>query len=624
MATEQVHPSLEPILEKVKKHKDLSDKARQPYIPRWREWYGLHRNYRRYNRAYSAADSENDRDEVRREAQRDFGAELFIPYVFTIIETVLPAILMNNPRMRIKPKPGLTAEAADAIKGLYEERQAEINYALKLQPMARQGLKYGLGVGKTFWQVKGRTRPVIERGIFGIPVKKEKFVVSSKGPAFEPVEVEDFFWDPAAADIEHSRFAIHRTWRDFRYVRERVERGEWLPIDLEAVKNSGGNAAARSEMISQRAESSGLSNADVDLGDLHEVWEYHDGNEVHTVLDESLVVQSAPNPFTHRELPFQIYRPTIQEGEFVGIGEIEPIVHLQYELNTLRSQRRDNATLVLQKAFMYAEGLVDPADLIVGPGKGIPVYGNPNEVLVPLNIGEIPNSGYQEEAAIKSDIELASGISETAAGGGGVNNASAETATGIELVQAAANRRVELKIRNLHAEAIKPAADQWLELWRQNVIDEPVEVTTENEQGGFSHMAVEAKDFDGVRSILPEEESTGPENTPQKRNDALALFNQTANNEVIDPRKRAIALLRAFDVPDAESWIIPEQTQMNPQVAMMLGHSMKDALVQAGLEEDQAEQMTEFVMQNALSATGVSEPPMAQNTSNGAQPQEAM
>jgi hypothetical protein len=73
------------------------------------------------------------------------------------------------------------------------------------------------------------------------------------------------------------------------------------------------------------------------------VWEWHDGHRVCTVLDREILVQEAENPCVGH-IPFQVYRPTKVPKQMVGIGEVEPMEHLQRELDTLRSQRRDAAT----------------------------------------------------------------------------------------------------------------------------------------------------------------------------------------------------------------------------------------------------------------------------------------
>jgi hypothetical protein len=79
--------------------------------------------------------------------------------------------------------------------------------------------------------------------------------------------------------------------------------------------------------------------------DDHEVWEFHDGEQVITVLDRQWPVQMAKNPLWHGELPFQVYRPNRIPHRMVGRGEVEPNEDLQDEINTFRTQRLDNNTL---------------------------------------------------------------------------------------------------------------------------------------------------------------------------------------------------------------------------------------------------------------------------------------
>jgi hypothetical protein len=620
-------PILRQALAQVRQDHDLSDKRRKKYVDRWKTWYGLHRNYERFS---DAAQTEPGRDIVE-EAKREFGAELFIPYTYGLIETMTPRLLMNNPRLKIKPKAvTLTRDRAEAVRVLFAERQSEVDYALSLIPTARRGLKYGLGISKNFWETKTRAPIVLERGegtsgdrwatlkarLTGQPQVTRRVDIT-EGPRNEDVEILDFFWDPAAKNIETCRFVIHRTWRDFAYIRQRVEQEQWLPIDLERVKGMGPQTD-RASVFSDRAEAGGISGFEENLPDMHEVWEWHDGNTVVTVLDGELPVQYGDNQIAG-ELPFSIWRPTVQENEFVGIGEIEPIVDLQRELNTMRSSRLDNTMLITQKAFIYAEGLVDPADLIVSPGGGIPVEGGAiDDVIRPLQWGEIPSASYREESALKSDFEMATGLSETVAGSEGTGNAS-ETATGIQFVQAAANVRIELKTKLLAHECVKRDTNQWLELYRDRTLNEPQEVIIE-ENGEFKLIEVTGDDLDLVRAVDPEEDSLAPENRPEKINNALALFNQLNGNPVVNPRAPVRYLLNAVEVPDAETWILPEVEQLNPQVAQVVGQALQATLASSGMDEQQAGELTLQAMQAAMQATGVSGGDQNAASQNGGAP----
>lgn len=590
------------LLGEVKGYKQASEQRRRPFIDRCNEYYGLYRNYRKLK-------AENDRDDrTMQEAKREWGAELFIPYCFATIETILPRILASNPKMKVKPKDAAALSSVDGIARLFEQRQAEIKYALQLQPVVRSGLKYGLGVGKTMWEREAKTVRRNEPRTLGYwkgMTTKERTVTKSEGPTFEFVDLFDFFWDPNARDIDTSEFAIHRTWRSTRYVKEMLESGRWGTkmaldtgrstnplLDMEAVAALGSASSARDQQYAERMKAAGLKEGtDSGEGKLHEVWEYHDRERVVTVLDGTFIVQNKPC-YYHAELPFQIFRPTPQEGEFAGIGEIEPIAHLQYELNTLRSQRRDNATLILQKAFMYTEGrLVDPNDLTIAPGEGIAVYGNPRDVIAPLDFGELPNSSYSEEEALKRDIERTTGVSDSVAGGD--STGSVDTATGIQLVQSAANVRIAQKTANLEAELINPAAAQWIELYMEKTFgDRQMTIEDAREPNGYRFESIGPEQLAANVEIVADAGSTEPENKPQRRNDAMIVGNQMNGDPDIDQRKLKTWLLGEFGIPHPETWLSPLQPTLDPNVVGAL-------LVQAGMDQDAALGLIQQALQSS-------------------------
>lgn len=553
-------PELQEIHKKVRQRFDDAENVQRAYRDQWDEFYGLYRNFRRLK---SSIRQERDRDAVILQAQREWGAELFIPYCFTVIETIVPRVISNDPRMIVKPRTEATVGAASKVQELINAQQMDISYDLKLQSVARSGLKYGLGVGFTYWETikkrVTRTRPrMLRPGYQAI----EEEVVMREGPQFEPVSIWDFYWDPSAHSIETAEWVIHRTWRSHEYVTKKVESGEWFEIDLEHAKGLQSDRR-KSEVWAGRDAAAQRTNSNPDGNKEHEVWSYYEGDTVYILLDRELCVAHIKEPFFHRQLPFQIYRPTPQEHEFVGIGEIEPIKHLQYELNTLRSQRRDNATLVLQKAFLYADGFVDPKNLKIAPGAGIPVSGTDiRSVIQPLEFGDIPSSSYQESQEIKGDIELSSGVSETLAGGSGDGSASSETATGIQLVQQAAGVRIKLKTKNLLAEVVRPAGMQWLELNRQHQLD-PAMVRTPNPQADsgytFSEVTPEELNSD-IDYPIPDGTSTEPDNPAARQQSALTLYQSLAQVQTVDQNKLATHLLREYGVADPESYIVPTGT----------------------------------------------------------------
>jgi hypothetical protein len=187
-------------------------------------------------------------------------------------------------------------------------------------------------------------------------------------PDFEDIDVFDLMWDPYGSDVRSCSWMIHRTWTSLAGCLARVQAGQWNTESAQALTEDRlrrmGNGQKYDEVWQERMTASGFGTfAGMPRGEqIHEVWEWHDGERVLTVLDRMVLVQAAENP-TVGQKPFHIYRPTPLQRQMVGIGELEPIEHLQRELDTIRSQRRMAANLSLGKPTFYDDAAIDPEDV---------------------------------------------------------------------------------------------------------------------------------------------------------------------------------------------------------------------------------------------------------------------
>jgi hypothetical protein len=548
-------------LGRVKAKWDAAEKLHSQLRPKWEVFYGLSRNYRRLQSARAQATTPRDQDTVMESFRRVFGTELFVPYVYTVIETVVPRICTSIPAVGVLPLEEDAIDSCGRLMHLYERDLRKIDYDTTYQEVVRSGLRYGLGVQKGYWSKEFKQRPKVTSRLLGVGSKVEvESVLTQDGPDAEAVDIFDFRWDPSAHDIASASYVIHRTWRDFAYIKARVqegierrakgEAGGWLELELDKVKGLG-SESAMGEAWSGRMEAAGLSSFDTAGERKHEVWEFHDGENVYTVLDRTLLVQEARNPYNHREIPFQIYRPTLIEHEFVGIGEVEPLAHLQFELNTMRGQRRDAATLAMERGYFYQVGTLDPNTLVTGAGAFNPVFGNPSESVQPMPFSDIPQSGVSEEEALKHDIELTSGISEAVIGSSGE-----ETATGTQLVQAAANLRIKQKAQNGAKQVLKPMADQWLEMYRQHITDDShTRSVRVPDAAGYSFIKVTAKDVQANLEVAPDE-NPEPDSAAQRRSDARELAVALAPfAEVLDMRQLIKHLLSEYGIENGDEWL---------------------------------------------------------------------
>jgi hypothetical protein len=576
------------------------------------ESYRLYRGFTDFRDAHK---DRRDRDDTTADAIREWGAELFIPFCFSTVETIVPRMIAKGPRMIVVPRNEQALGNVRNMKVVVDAQQKQIDYETVLQVIGKDGLIYGLGVGKTRWRYETRvqvqvTENPLEPGIFQEDVPKK--VTYFDDAVAERVDPFDFLWDPLADSISNAEFVIHRLWRGPLQVRRMVDNGFWrsqendpeCPWTLEDLL-SGRARTQRSDIWDQRLSAEGYNTRGQRQDSLHEVWEFHDGQQVITVLDGVYPVQAGPNPSGLASIPFQIYRPTVVGGRFVGISEIEPIKHLQYEINTLRSQRRDAATLSLMRTFAYNETAVDADDLVFGPNMAIPVNGDPRDFLYPIPVPELPASSYREEQAIVDDIQRTSGISDPVTG---ADVGASETATGVQLVQAAATMRIQNKARLLETQIIVPQGYDFVALNQRRILTTRdyfvPEAPDVNDPyvPAWRMVKIGPRELMGRMAVEVEGGSTAPENVPQQRADAQA-FVALSQDPRLNGEKLLIRALQLYGIDQPEGYVKPQEQQVPAS-------QIQGFLAQLGIPP---EMFVQFLDQQAQA------PPTGGPTVNGAQ-----
>jgi hypothetical protein len=488
--------------------------------------YARYRNYKDLLDEFKQT-PDPDRPGLLRSSENGYGAPLSINFAFATVETTLPRMLSNRPRMLITPRGPASEQNVQNMRYLIDSQQEKINYELVLQDIAKDGLVPGLGVQKVLWRTDKRKRKMLARGVLHPLVVTEGVVTEFDGPVAERVDPIDFFGDPYASDIASPagrvmEYAVSRSWRSTKYVLERMAQGLWLAMDGDAAKNEELVKSLDSKLKFSETQSQDPNRTQQSWGGIHEILEFHDGERLITVLDRQWLCVDMPNPYWHGELPFQLFRPTKVPGELYGIGEIEPIEDLSAEMNELRTNRRDNQRITNQQVFAYDEGVIDSADIKFGPGVTIPVNGDPRALLFPIPSRGLDNAGFQEENALLANIDRISGISDSTSG---AESSVQQTATGAQLVNAAASVRIQNKTRRLEVETIKPGARHF-GLLSQQMIRSTVDIripsppTVDNPEARYQWLQIEPLGLQGEFEWEAEGGATAPDNVPQKRQDA--------------------------------------------------------------------------------------------------------
>jgi hypothetical protein len=535
------------------------------------KWYRQYRGFRKYRDAWQAA-PEKDRDVLVYDAAKHWGAHLHIPMSFRTIETIVPRAIAQMPKLLVLPRDEQWIKNVEAIRLLLDAQQANINIDLAFQSVMRSGRIYGLGVGKSWWCREWRTRRRVERKMLGMgwTVGQPKQELTFDDPMFEPVDVFDFMWDPYGSDMRTIEWCVHRTWLSTKAIMERLQQDVWKTgstegLTEEEIRSLGGGAVQHyDEVWRERLLASGFTNVNFTRqGEQpHEILEFHDGDRVLTVLDRQVLVQDAENPCCGM-MPFQIYRPTPLEKQFVGIGDLEPLEHLQRDLDTLRSQRRDAATIALNAGYAFDDGAIDEDDLTFGPGTAIRVTnGRPQDAIMPLPVKQVPGTAYQDEQVIRADFEGVSGLQDTLENGtnGGANT----TATEAQLQHATLGQRILLSSRRFEQEVVREVARSFLYLDQRMILEErpPLRVPDGQldeleaaETGRWKWFPIGPNELQGEYEIEPEGGSMAARNIPQDRQDAAQLINLFSKTWYINPTKPLLRALELMGIKHPQGWL---------------------------------------------------------------------
>jgi hypothetical protein len=581
-------PEREAVEEVRRKHKASHDFLK-PDRDRDNELYAQYRGFKHLKSALNRNPSPPDRDEILRAAKDDWGADLVVPKAFSAVETILPRAVAQRPRMIINPDDLSAIDNVGNMRVLIARQQERNAYELEVEETAKSGQIYGLGWQKMLSPAPRQVqRPNMIQRLLRNPQSgamepgwvEGPPIVTEESEAWVAMNVDpvDVFYDPHGYDsvnaVDALDYVIHRTWRPTSYVKRLLEQGVWnteAAKQLDATRLPGSGGQFYDEAHKDRAEIAGFTAKGDSSRDVHEIWEFwsSDGRLI-TILDREIPVQIAVTPYRHGMLPFAVYRPTTAgRAQLKGIGTIEPMSDLLTELSTLRSQRRDNAALKLAQVFAFSEGAIDLADLQFFPGAAIPVHGEPSDFLYPINVGDIPNSGYNEEEKLKEDLQDVTGLSDTVTGAQLQNS---DTATGVQLVQAAANVRIQKQSRRLEVETVARMGRQAVLLNQQRVTTAVELVVPQVPEPGvdkaeWKMVKLTPEELQGLYTVQVEAGSMAPKNMPQQMQLAQALGAMFGQDPHVDQRALTIRQLELVGFENnPEAMLAPSDPPIPPAV----------------------------------------------------------
>ena len=170
-------------------------------------------------------------------------SKLFIPWSFTVVETIIPKVFARDPKWRAvsrDPAPApqqmeqeqmsgyqiSTPSQASVVQNLLSYQWSRMGMRLKMYDYIKDSLMYSKGYAKVTWNFKTRTKTTMEPVVGKddeITFKEvRKSDVYCDDPNVEIVDPFDIYVDPDATSLKDAAYLIHRKMVPYAQVKDNV------------------------------------------------------------------------------------------------------------------------------------------------------------------------------------------------------------------------------------------------------------------------------------------------------------------------------------------------------------------------------------------------------------------
>ena len=518
----------------------------------------LRPRYERYYKLFVAYSGDRKRE------IKSWQANVFVPYVQAVVETMMPRILDARPDFTVI---GRTAE--DNMKA--EKQQQMCNYLWEISGMdtvtedvVRSSLIYGTGFMQVSWKKDVRKLKFLKTKDIGN--KKYKWQEEEKtfydAPICEWVDNFSLWYDWHNTERKLKNYWFKRLVLSENEIRRRYPMADPVRLEL-ALSSAGGDltdyAAIRQLVKSSHERITKSADRNISISysgayyntaryqqvdsklKMYEVFEwtrpYEDAFAVMVGGSSVPILRNGmmPIPFDFKEAPF-IEVPYLKiPGEFEGYGIAAILESPQILLNTIKNQRLDAATLSIHKMWIVNPLANINKDELVTRPFGI-IYSIDPQGVREVQFSDIKASAYKEEDLLKSDMQHASGVDDASMG-----IQSGSSATEIRHLRESTLERVRLFINHLGT-AYADVLRYWMDMERQ-LFTKKMTIRVTGDNGEVTYPLIEKDDlqgfFDYRASVLP---SIAGQQDVQKKQD-MDLFQLLITLPFIDQRKLTAKVL---------------------------------------------------------------------------------
>jgi len=221
-----------------------------------------------------------------------------------------------------------------------------------------------------------------------------------------------------------------------------------------------------------------------------EILHYISGGHIITIANRKVVLRDSTG--TPTEAPYPYPMPVVQykdvpvPNEFFAMGIPEIIEILQEDKNLIRSARRDNIDLCINKIIMGKDGADINYDLIkFYPGA---IWPDMMGKIAPFEINDVTQSSYAEEKQIQADMENALSLFGYARG---MTPAHSEQPNTVMKLQQASLNRQDINVKLAEFTVLQEIARKILALDRRFMTQQTYEAIIGEPDAGFYRLPLE-------------------------------------------------------------------------------------------------------------------------------------
>lgn len=478
-------------------------------------------------------------------------SKLFIPWSFTVVETIIPKVFARDPKWRaVAGNPDFPQDGPQTVQDLLSYQWTRANMRIKMYDYIKDSLMYSKGFAKISWNFKTKTKtmmePVVGKDDKITFEKKVKSEIEHDDPNIEIVDPFDLYIDPDATSAGYggnAEYMIHRKTMSMKEIEDNPNYENTDKIKQASYADQYMDKLMRyDDNVPQKDKHK----------DLVEILEYWERDRLIVIANRSVVLRDSPNPYHHKEIPFVELDDYRDPHKLYGQSELSVIDPLQREVNSIRNQRRDYDNLALNPVVRMVPGtLRNPNSAVMAPGN-VWMVSDLSSMDV-FALPQLQGTATDIEAQTARDIKMAVAIDEI---GIGLlpDNPQRRSATEVVTAQSMAGKRFAIKIALLE-EAVKKIGQLVFAL-NQQFLDQERMIQIVGERGAQEWVALGPEDIRGQYYIDMEAGSMLPKDEIAARQEAVQLLQYItpiispviqSNPNVIMPVIRMV--LDTFDLP---------------------------------------------------------------------------